>query len=82
MAREVSSFDAKTHLSNLLSQVQKGQEFVITKHKHAVARLIPIKKSAKIRNTKQIINEIQDSSKSYSLNLAQGAPELKSIGRK
>jgi len=41
---EVGAFEAKTHLPRLLEQVQKGKRFVITKHGHPVAELIPFRK--------------------------------------
>lgn len=37
----ISAFDAKTHLSRLLKEVQDGQIFTITKRGKPVARLIP-----------------------------------------
>jgi prevent-host-death family protein len=37
----VGSFEAKTHLSQLLERVAKGEEFTITKHGKPVARLVP-----------------------------------------
>jgi prevent-host-death family protein len=42
---------AKTHLPRLLERVQKGERFVISKHGHPVAELIPFKErdSDKIR---------------------------------
>ena len=41
---EIGAFDAKTHLPKLLERVQKGERFVITKHGHPVAELIPFRK--------------------------------------
>ena len=41
---EVGAFEAKTHLPRLLERVQKGERFVITKHGHPVAELVPFKK--------------------------------------
>ena len=38
----VSAFDAKTHLSNLLAKVQKGNRITITKHNSPIAMLVPI----------------------------------------
>ena len=38
---EIGAFEAKTQLSQLLQRVQAGERFVITKHKHPVAELIP-----------------------------------------
>ena len=41
---EIGAFEAKTHLPKLLERVQKGERFVITKHGHPVAELIPFRK--------------------------------------
>ena len=38
----VSAFDAKTHLSRLLQEVQDGSSITITKRGKPVARLVPI----------------------------------------
>jgi prevent-host-death family protein len=38
----VGTFEAKTHLSALLEQVERGEEITITKHGRAVARLVPV----------------------------------------
>lgn len=38
----IGAFQAKTHFSALLEQVEKGEQFLITKHGHPVAKLIPI----------------------------------------
>ena len=40
--RTVGTFEAKTHLSTLLEQVERGEEITITKHGRAVARLVPV----------------------------------------
>ena len=39
--RSVGTFEAKTHLSALLEQVERGEEIVITRHGKAIARLVP-----------------------------------------
>jgi prevent-host-death family protein len=38
--RHVGIFEAKTHLSSLLEEVEKGAEIVITRHGKPVARLV------------------------------------------
>ncbi|HEX5272294.1 MAG TPA: type II toxin-antitoxin system prevent-host-death family antitoxin [Gemmataceae bacterium] len=38
---EVGSFEAKTHLPQLLERVAKGERFVITKRGKPVAMLVP-----------------------------------------
>jgi prevent-host-death family protein len=40
--RTVGTFDAKTHLSALLEEVERGEEILITRHGKAVARLVPV----------------------------------------
>ena len=37
----VGSFEAKTHLPQLLERVARGEEFTITKHGKPMARLVP-----------------------------------------
>ncbi len=37
----IGAFDAKTRLSELLDRAARGESFVITKHGHPVARLVP-----------------------------------------
>lgn len=37
----IGSFEAKTHLPQLLERTAQGEEFTITKHGKPVARLIP-----------------------------------------
>ena len=36
----VGIFDAKTHLSSLVDEVEKGREIVITRHGRPVAKLV------------------------------------------
>ena len=59
MTNRVSSFNAKTHFSNLLSQVQNGNEFIITKHNHVIAKLIPIIKENENIRIFDIIEQIK-----------------------
>jgi prevent-host-death family protein len=40
--RTIGTFEAKTHLSALLEQVERGEEITITRHGRAVARLVPV----------------------------------------
>jgi prevent-host-death family protein len=39
--KEIGTFEAKTHLSALLDEVERGAEVVITRRGVAVARLVP-----------------------------------------
>jgi prevent-host-death family protein len=38
----VGAYEAKTHLSALLAQVERGETVTITRHGRPIARLIPI----------------------------------------
>ncbi|MDO8544145.1 MAG: type II toxin-antitoxin system prevent-host-death family antitoxin [Opitutaceae bacterium] len=41
---EIGAFEAKTKLSSLLAQVEKGRSFYITKHGRRVAEVRPVMK--------------------------------------
>lgn len=49
----VAVFEAKTRLSELLSQVQQGEEVVITRHGVPMARLVPPAGSERRRGNPQ-----------------------------
>ena len=82
MTKQVSSFNAKTHLSNLLNKVQQGEEFIITRRNHPVAKLMPLQDKVHEKKTIDIIKEIKLARKLHSLNLADGINQLKAEGRK
>ena len=46
---QVGTFHAKTHLSELLERVRRGERITITKHGVAVAVLVPPAEEAKAR---------------------------------
>ncbi len=50
MTRHVKVAEAKTHLSELLVKVQRGEEFVITRGSEPVARLVPVDELAHRRS--------------------------------
>jgi prevent-host-death family protein len=39
--REVQASEAKTHLSELLDEVERGETIVITRHAKPIARIVP-----------------------------------------
>ena len=41
MTREVQASKAKTHLPQLLDEVERGETIIITRHGRAIARIIP-----------------------------------------
>jgi prevent-host-death family protein len=42
MPSEIGAYEAKTHLPALLQRVERGEQFIITRHGRAIARLVPI----------------------------------------
>ncbi|MGP6158564.1 MAG: type II toxin-antitoxin system Phd/YefM family antitoxin [Vulcanimicrobiaceae bacterium] len=40
-SRIVGSFEAKTHLSRLLAEVEAGAEITVTRRGHPIARIVP-----------------------------------------
>jgi prevent-host-death family protein len=63
----VGSFEAKTHLPQLLERVAKGEEFTITKHGKPVARLVPVSITQSKPDVRQVIEELKAFSKGNSL---------------
>ncbi len=41
-SNNIGAYEAKTHFSALLEKVEKGEQYIITKHGHPVAKLVPI----------------------------------------
>ena len=39
--RTIGAFEAKTHFSALLEKVEQGEQVIITKHGHPIAKLVP-----------------------------------------
>ena len=39
--REIQASEAKTHLPQLLDEVERGETIVITRHVRAIARIVP-----------------------------------------
>lgn len=46
--QSIGLFEAKTHLSELISRVERGEEVVITRHNKAVAKLVPVVRSRQV----------------------------------
>ena len=63
----VGSFEAKTHLAQLLERVANGEEFTITKHGKPVARLVPATPIQAKPDVRQVIEELKAFSKGNTL---------------
>lgn len=48
MMNTVGTCEVKVHLSRLLARVEKGEQFIITRHGVPVARLVPPEKAAEM----------------------------------
>lgn len=61
----VGAFEAKTHFSALLEKVEKGENIIITKHGHPIAKLLPAKTvdREQIRKTIEQLKKFRQSNK-------------------
>lgn len=41
MAREIQASEAKTHLPQLLDEVERGETIIMTRHGRVIARIVP-----------------------------------------
>lgn len=55
----VDSFEAKTHLPQLLERVARGEEFTITEHGKPVARLVPPTAVTPKPDIRRVIEELK-----------------------
>jgi len=56
---EISAFEAKTHLSELLRETEHGRSFLIRGRGKAVARLVPPDHNRNIHDWRQVIGSFQ-----------------------
>jgi prevent-host-death family protein len=54
--REVQASEVKTHLTELLDEVERGETLVITRHGRPIARIIPETQGRKMEFDKAIEN--------------------------
>jgi prevent-host-death family protein len=59
LSNTVGSFEAKTHLSELLDRVEAGEEVTITRHGSPVAQLVPVKGKSSREERRTAINSIR-----------------------
>jgi prevent-host-death family protein len=62
----IGAFEAKTHFSALLEKVEKGEQVLITKHGHPVAKIVPTS-SVDIDRAKKAIESIKEFGKYHTL---------------
>lgn len=60
---DISVTDAKAQLTELVRRAQAGDEIILTKHGHAVARLEPVKPVIDRAAREKVMREIRASTK-------------------
>lgn len=81
--QSIGAFEAKTHFSQLLTKVEKGEKFIITKHGDEIAMLIPIESfKSKENTTLEAIATIRRLRKGVSLGKDLSIKSLREEGRK
>jgi prevent-host-death family protein len=63
-SKSIGSFEAKTHLSNLIDNVLKGNDYIITKRGKPVARLIPYNAHENDLSIKEVVIQFDNIRKS------------------
>lgn len=72
----VSTFEANTHLSALLSRVENGETIVITRLGKPIARLVPEQKGTPVQSLSQTIADLLEFRSAHPMS----APELQNHG--
>ena len=65
--RSVGAFEAKTHFSALLEEVEKGGQIIITKHGHPVAKLVPTTTAINREHIRDVIKRLKKFSAKHKL---------------
>ena len=81
LVRTVGMFKTKTHLPELIKDVQNGEELCITKSGKKVAFIIPVDKYYENKNN-VTMEELLKFKKSYPLGSNDEIIEMKNMGKK
>ncbi len=65
--REIGAFDAKNRLGTLLDWVEQGEEVLITRRGHPVARLVPAHPGIDRTRSRAAAERIKEMAKGHSL---------------
>ena len=80
--KTIGAFQAKTQLSQLLDEVEKGEAVTITRHGRAVAVLAPIQPARRKKTGEAWLTEVQRLRKGITLGGAVTIRQLIDEGRK
>jgi len=64
LTQQIGAFEAKTHFSQILEQVERGDDFIVTKRGKPVAKIIPIEQE-KLMTRKEAIEALIEMRKHY-----------------
>ncbi len=81
LKKSVGAFEAKTHFSNLLDRVEKGDRIIITRHGREVAVLEPVGKRP-TPNLVELAERALKASKGTSLPKGMTIKDMINAGRK
>lgn len=76
----VGAFEAKTHLSDLLDRVERGERFTITRHGKPVAKLMPLDDQRDAARIEAAIEGIKEFASRHTLDCDW--KQLRDAGRK
>lgn len=76
----VGAFEAKTHLSDLLDRVERGERFTITRHGKPVAKLMPADDQRDVARIEAAIEGLIEFASRHTSDV--GWKELRDTGRK
>jgi prevent-host-death family protein len=57
--KQISTFDAKTHLSSMLAKTENGESFIITKRGMPIAKIIPFKEEKQGVDFSELSNSLK-----------------------
>lgn len=78
----VGTFAAKTHLSELLDRVERGEEIVITRHGAPLARLVRYEADRDHARTRAALSRIADAKRGLRLPKGSTLRDLREEGRR
>jgi len=64
LSQQIGAFEAKTHFSKILEQVERGDDFIITKRGKPVAKITPVEQEKKM-TYKEAIEALREMRKLY-----------------
>jgi prevent-host-death family protein len=72
--KRVGIFEAKSQLSNLIDEVEKGREVIITRHGKPVAKIVPVEQRLtpeQVEKRRKALQELRELGRRLNLNLTR-----------